>query len=115
MILEIIASFKDEILKLAGAQLDEIKQSLDDGLNEYTIGWRDKINKVKTYLFDENPVTFEDVYVPLNLKVGSTVIDIPEKIDALFRGSHCLSILGHAGSCKTMLMKHSFLKALDNG
>lgn len=26
MILEIIASFKDEILKLAGAQLDEIKQ-----------------------------------------------------------------------------------------
>lgn len=115
MILEIIAAFKDEILKLAGAQFDEIRQSLDDGLNEYTVGWRDKINKIKTYLFDENPVTFEDVYVPLNLKVGSTVIDIPEKIDTLFRGSHCLSILGHAGSGKTMLMKHSFLKALDNG
>lgn len=115
MNIEIISAFKDEIIKHAETQLDEIRQSLDDGLNEYTIGWRDKINKVKTYLFDENPVTFEDVYVPLNLKVGSTVIDIPEKIDTLFRGSHCLSILGHAGSGKTMLMKHSFLKALDNG
>lgn len=115
MILDIIAAFKGDILKLAGTQFDEIRQSLDDGLNDYTVTWRDKINKVKTYLFDENPVTFEDVYVPLNLKIGTTVIDIPERIDALFRESHCLSILGHAGSGKTMLMKHCFLKALDNG
>lgn len=114
MILDIILAFKEELVKLVGNQFDEINQSLDNGLNEYTIEWRNKINMVKTFLFDESPVSFEDVYIPLNLKVGSTVIRIPEKIDTLFRGNHCLTILGHAGSGKTMLMKHSFLRALDN-
>ena len=115
MILEIISTFKDEILKIAGAQLDEIKQSLDDGLNEYTISWRDKINKVKTYLFDETPVNFEDIYVPLNVRIDKRSTPIPDQVDKLFRGTNCLIVLGHAGSGKTMLMKHSFLRALDNG
>lgn len=116
MILEIISIFRDEILRIAGSQVDELRQSLDDGLNEYIVSWRDKINQVKTFLFDENPVNFEDIYVPLSLKtVGEKVIQIPDDIKNLFKGGNCISILGHAGSGKTMLMKHSFLKALDKG
>lgn len=115
MVIELITAFKDELLKVAGNQLDEIRQSLDDGLQEYTINWLDKISHVKTYLFNENAVDFESIYVPLSLRYEKKKIELPEKVESIFKISNCITILGHAGSGKTMLMKHSFLNVLQNG
>lgn len=114
MILETIKIFKNKLLKSGGDHVNEILESLERGLNDYTITWRDKITNVKTYLFSENPVYFDDVYVPLNIKVRSKRINLPRHIDALFRGGNYISIIGHAGSGKTMIMQNCFLRALDN-
>ena len=40
MVLEVITAFKDEILKFAKTQVDEINQALDKGLNDYTNNWK---------------------------------------------------------------------------
>ena len=115
MILGIISAFKEEILKVADSQLDELKQSLDNGLLAYTNNWYEKISNVKTFLFSENAVKFDDVYVPLTLRFEKKKIDLPSKVENLFRINNYISILGHAGSGKTMLMKHSFLNLLQTG
>lgn len=115
MVLEVITAFKDEILKFAKTQVDEINQALDKGLNEYTFNWKRKIDDVKTFLSYENPVSFEQIYIPLSLKFLNKVVVIPENIENLFKASNCITILGHAGSGKTMIMKHCFLQCLKMG
>ena len=115
MILELISIFKDEIVKAAGVLTDEIRQSLDEGLQKYTTNWYNKICNVKTFLFSENAVSFEEVYVPLLLQFQKKNINLPNDISSFFKISNCITILGHAGSGKTMLMKYSFLNILSNG
>lgn len=113
MITEIISLFKDEILKGAGSQIDEFRQSIDDGLKKYVESCYDKISNVKTYLFSENAVKFEEIYVPLSLKFEKQkAVSLPNNMSSIFRINNCITILGHAGSGKTMLMKHSFLNIL---
>ena len=106
--MELISLFKDELVKTAGVFTDEIRQSLDDGLQSYTTNWYNKISNVKTFLFSENAVIFEEVYVPLSLQFQKKNINLPNDISSIFKISNCITILGHAGSGKTMLMKHSF-------
>lgn len=115
MIFEIITAFKEEILKFTKAQKEEISQALDKGLNEYTVNWQKKIDDVKTFLSYENPVSFEQIYIPLSIRFGKNVVDIPDNIENLFKASNCITILGHAGSGKTMIMKHCFLQCLKKG
>ncbi len=113
MAFDIINSFKDEILKIAGSQDAEIQLSLDEGLAQYTETWFNKISNVKTYLFYENAVKFDKVYVPLTLRFEKKKIDIPDSVEQLFKINNCITILGHAGSGKTMLMKYCFLNVLQ--
>lgn len=115
MLFELISTFKDEILKVSRSHLDEIRQSIDDGLQAYTENWYNKINNVKTFVFSENAVSFEDIYVPLSLRFEKKKISLPPKVESLFKTNNCITILGHAGSGKTMLMKHSFLNILTEG
>jgi energy-coupling factor transporter ATP-binding protein EcfA2 len=112
MIFDIIKSFKDELLKTAGVPHDEVRLSIDDGLQLYTENWFHKISNVKTFLFNENPVRFEDVYVPLSLRYEKNTIEIPDNVELLFKINNYITIVGHAGSGKTMLMKHCFLNIL---
>ncbi len=112
MIFDIIKSFKDELLKTAGVPHDEVRLSIDDVLQLYTENWFHKISNVKTFLFNENPVRFEDVYVPLSLRYEKNTIEIPDNVELLFKINNYITIVGHAGSGKTMLMKHCFLNIL---
>lgn len=113
MIFDIINNFKEDLFKTAGVQRNEIQQSLDEGLLQYIQNWYNKISNVKTFLFNENPVCFEDVYVPLSLRYEKKEIELPENVESLFKINNFISIVGHAGSGKTMLMKHSFLNVLQ--
>lgn len=113
MIFDIINNLKEKLLNTAGEQQSEIQQSLDEGLLQYTRNWYNKISNVKTFLFNENPVLFEDVYVPLSLRYEKKEIELPENVGSIFKINNYISIVGHAGSGKTMLMKHCFLKVLQ--
>jgi energy-coupling factor transporter ATP-binding protein EcfA2 len=113
MIIEKINNLKEVLLNTEGVQRNEILQSLDEGLLQYTQNWYNKTSNVKTFLFNENPVRFEDVYVPLSLRYEKKEIVLPENVESLFKINNFISIVGHAGSGKTMLMKHSFLNVLQ--
>ncbi len=113
MFFEIINSFKEELLKTAGIQHKEVIVSIDEGLQQYTDNWFHKISNVKTFLFNENPVRFEDVYVPLSLRYEKKTIEIPDNVELLFKINNFITIVGHAGSGKTMLMKHCFLNIVQ--
>ncbi|MDO4738234.1 MAG: NACHT domain-containing protein [Bacteroidales bacterium] len=119
-LLSIISVFKDKINQIVSNQTDEINQLLDKGLNVYTINWQNKIKNVKTFLFNENPVDFETIYFPLSISYAPygqkrKRISVPEPISLLFKSSNYITIQGHAGSGKTMLLKHCFLSSLKNG
>lgn len=113
MFFDIIDTFKEELLKTAGIQQNEVVASIDEGLQQYTDNWFHKISNVKTFLFNENPVRFEDVYVPLSLKYEKKTIEIPGNVELLFKINNYITIVGHAGSGKTMLMKHCFLNIIQ--
>lgn len=119
-LLGIISIFKDKINQFVSNQTDEINQILEKGLNVYTVNWQNKIKNVKTFLFNENPVDFESVYFPLSISYAPfgqnrKRISVPEPISNLFKSSNYIIIQGHAGSGKTMLLKHCFLSSLRTG
>lgn len=113
MAFDIIKTFKEELLKTTGISNNEVRLSIDEGLQLYTENWFHKISNVKTFLFNENSVGFEDVYVPLSLRYEKNTIEIPDNVELLFKINNYLTIVGHAGSGKTMLMKHCFLNILQ--
>lgn len=86
----------------------------------YTVNWQNKIKNVKTFLFNENPVDFESIYFPLSISYAPfgqnrKRISVPEPISNLFKSCNYIIIQGHAGSGKTMLLKHCFLSSLKTG
>lgn len=108
---------KEKLMKFVDNQMDEVSQLLDNGLKAYTKNWIDKINNVKTFLFYENPVIFDKVYMPLSVSFGEMNKRIPVKdpLKVFFKSGNFSTILGHAGSGKTMLMKHCFLSCIESG
>lgn len=119
-LLSIISIFKDKINQFVSNQTDEINQILEKGLNVYTVNWQNKIKNVKTFLFNENPVDFESIYFPLSISYAPfgqnrKRISVPEPISNLFKSGNYIIIQGHAGSGKTMLLKHCFLSSLKTG
>lgn len=119
-LLGIISIFKDKINQFVSNQTDEIYQILEKGLNVYTVNWQNKIKNVKTFLFNENPVDFESIYFPLSISYAPfgqnrKRISVPEPISNLFKSCNYIIIQGHAGSGKTMLLKHCFLSSLKTG
>ena len=113
-ILGTIATFKDEILKLGDVLKDELEQYLDKGLQKYIVNYKDKYSVTKTFLFRDNQVNFYDIYFPLCLCHKKDYHEVPNNIDELFAGHKCITILGYAGSGKTMLLKHCFLSCLKS-
>ena len=105
--------FTERINRFLGSVVDEIKQNLDNGLQAYTNTMYAKINKVKTFIYRENSVDFYSIYFPLILKNGKDkYVKVPLNVEKLFSSCNYLTILGRAGSGKTMLMRHCFLSVL---
>ena len=106
--------FTEKLNKFLGGIADDIKQTLSHSLQLYTQNWYDKISKVKTFIFREGSVDFHSIYFSLLLTRDNNVIAVPENVEELFRSNNYLTILGHAGSGKTMLMRHCFLSILKS-
>jgi len=104
--------FTDRVNRFLGNVADELKQALSHNLEIYTKNWYNRTSKVKTYIYREGSIDFYSIYFPLKLTKDRRKITIPEDIGKLFEESNYLTILGHAGSGKTMLMRHFFLSFL---
>ena len=108
----LIDTFKDPILKFLGDVKDEVQFFLNDGLSEYVDNYKTKYSKTKTFLFREEKVNFYDVYFPISLRGKKTRIDNFRQIEELFLERQFVSIVGSAGSGKSMMMKHIFLSSI---
>ena len=104
--------FTDRVNRFLGNVADELKQALSHNLETYTKNWYNRTSKVKTYIYREGSIDFYSIYFPLKLTKDRRKISIPDDIGKLFEESNYLTILGHAGSGKTMLMRHFFLSFL---
>lgn len=111
-IVTLIATFKQELLKVGSNIKNELDQCLDKGLQKYVENYKSKFRYTKTFIFRDNQVDFYDVYFPLTLRYKDEKIEIPNSIDNLFKRHRYITVLGYAGSGKTMLLKHCFLSCL---
>ena len=102
----------DKVIKVCSYCGDEIKQALREDIIKYIGNFSEKFSKIKTFLFNDR-IPFYEVYFPLSLKVNHSTINVPDMPDSLFEKNNYLTILGHAGCGKTMIMRHLFLSACD--
>jgi len=113
--LSLIRSFREPIIKLLGGVSDEILQVLDESLPKYVNNYYLKFSKSKTFLFRDFEVPFEKTYFPITLndgQFGSSEFKILN-LETLYRNNNHTTIIGKAGSGKSMLMKNLFLLTLN--
>ena len=103
----------DKVIKVCGYCGDEIKQALREDIIKYIGNFSEKFSKIKTFLFNDR-IPFYSVYFPLSLKANNSTINVPDMPDSLFVKNNYLTILGHAGCGKTMILRHLFLSACEN-
>ena len=102
----------DGVVKMCSNLKAEIKQQLRDDICSYIGNFVDKFSKIKTFLYSDQRRDFYEVYFPLSLfHVGGREKDIlvPDNPDKLFTHNNYVTILGHAGCGKTMILRHLFL------
>lgn len=111
-IISILSIFSERINSAVESIGSDIAQQLSKSLQIYTKNWYEKISTVKTFIFQDSGVQFDDIYYPLSLRVDKTVLSDIDDFDKLFKKGNCVSILGNAGCGKSMITKHWFLKVL---
>ncbi|WP_316749941.1 NACHT domain-containing protein [Pedobacter gandavensis] len=107
----LIGVFKDSIINTCKDINKEVKFFLDDGLPDYLNSITDKFQHTKTFLYRQENVGFYDVFFPVSIRIRSGSKTVTSCED-LFNASNFVSIIGSAGSGKTMLMKHFFLESI---
>lgn len=103
----------DGIINLLRDITDECKQSLKDDIYAYIGNFVEKYSKIKTFLFSEERRDFYDVYFPLSLERRNKEKQVPDNPDELFAEHNFITLLGHAGCGKTMILRHLFLSACN--
>lgn len=107
----LISAFKEPILQSCKEIKSEISHFLDDGLPDYINSIKDKFILTKTFLYRDETVNFYDVFFPVSIQIKRNSKAVTS-CSELFGESNFVSIIGSAGSGKTMLMKHFFLQSI---
>ena len=103
----------DRVINLLRDVTDECKQALKDDIYAYIGNFVEKYSKIKTFLFSEERRDFYDVYFPLSLEGRNKEMQVPDNPDELFAKHNFITLLGHAGCGKTMILRHLFLSACN--
>lgn len=111
--LSLIGAFKSPIIELTKELKAEVTFFLDNGMSDYIENMSEKYKSTKTFLFRNEKVPFYDVYFSISLSLGEKKFKI-KKIDDLFLECNYATIIGNAGSGKSMLMKHLFLTSIES-
>jgi predicted NACHT family NTPase len=109
-----LSFFKDPIINKLSDLKDEVKHFLDDGLSGYLNSLRDKYLQTKTFLYRNEKINFYEVYFPIRLKYKNKIIKTDCEVNKLFETGNFITIIGNAGSGKTMLLKHLFLSSINS-
>jgi len=110
----LLPKFKEEIVKATKLAAGEIEYFMGKGLANYLDKQLDKFYNTKTFIFRDSTVKFYETFFPVRLTMNGIkreVISTAEILDSVFVKSKYITIIGTAGSGKTMLMKHVFLNA----
>ncbi|KAB2918746.1 MAG: NACHT domain-containing protein [Bacteroidetes bacterium] len=96
------------LMTLLKAGKDELANFLDDGIHNYLENQRIKYSQMKTFLFRNETVEFEKIYFPL--KLSSDWFGSKSHTDGyrLMKKENYITIIGAAGSGKSMLMVNIF-------
>ncbi len=91
----------------------EYLQYFENGLTEYTTQFLDKFSKTKTFLHRDERFQFYDIFFPVDIKDLSTRKNFNSiDVKMFFKDTNYITIIGNAGSGKSMLMKHLFLSSI---
>ncbi|HSV77008.1 MAG TPA: NACHT domain-containing protein [Bacteroidales bacterium] len=112
--LSLIETFKEPILSALSDIKNEVQFFLDDGLSEYVENQKNKLSKTKTFLFREEKVNFYDIYFPVSIRNRRRKIENFQEIEDLFIEKQYITLIGNAGSGKSMLLKHIFLSSITD-
>ncbi|SDY64693.1 NACHT domain-containing protein [Hymenobacter psychrophilus] len=114
----LLSAFKSPILETMKGAKDEVSFFFDNGVATYIDNLIDKIKYTKTFLHRSEDVYFYDTYFPVTLTrklKNNDSIEMPSHEPfELFKLKRFISVIGNAGSGKTMFMKQCFLSALES-
>jgi predicted NACHT family NTPase len=109
-VLALIKVFKEPLISFFKEATEEVNYFLDKGIKPYVESHLRKIRITNTFLHRTEKVDFYRTFFPLKIKSGRTTIESDDNfVTSLFKAGNCVTIIGQAGSGKTMLTKHIFL------
>ncbi len=115
-VMALIGAFKAPLLDLLKDAKDEAKYFLDNGLPAYLNSHRLKFLFTKTFLFRTEKVNFLDIYFPTTIQSKNNInykVLLEKNFEEIFYNSRYATIIGSAGSGKSMLLKYIFLKSIE--
>uniref|UniRef100_UPI0032172EC9 NACHT domain-containing protein n=1 Tax=uncultured Draconibacterium sp. TaxID=1573823 RepID=UPI0032172EC9 len=101
------------LLLLLKAAKDEYKHAYFVGLDDYLWSRAEKYFLTNTFLHRGQKVKFMDIYYPLKIHASGSKEDISPNLEFLSEHRY-VSIIGSAGSGKSMIMKYLFLESINN-
>ncbi|MCX8676516.1 MULTISPECIES: NACHT domain-containing NTPase [unclassified Apibacter] len=110
---KLIGTFKDQILNLGNNIKDEYLFIYKNGLIDYINNFYEKYSSIKTFIYRDEKVNFYDIYYPIKIQNKKNSIEI-NNFNEIFENYQYLTIIGNAGSGKSMLIKHIFLSSVGN-
>lgn len=113
-LISIISAFKSPIIEKFGEWKDEITFLFDNGLIDYIDNYGTKFEQTKTFLFRDKKIDFHKTYFPVTLRFSNKKFKV-DAIESLYNIGTCITIIGNAGSGKSMQMKYIFLRAIEQG
>ena len=101
------------LLLLLKAAKNEYKHAYFIGLDDYLLSRAEKYFLTNTFLHRGEKVKFMDIYYPLKIHASGSKENIIPNLDFLSDHKY-VSIIGTAGSGKSMIMKYLFLESINN-
>ncbi|MBP0613017.1 NACHT domain-containing protein [Chryseobacterium sp. cx-311] len=108
----LLSTFKEPLVKKFKDISDEIEHVFNNSLNNYITNYYNKYSKTKTFIYRDEKIDFYEVFYPVTIKNRvSASTEVQELKEVIFREKY-ITIIGSAGSGKSMLMKHLFLSCI---
>lgn len=98
-----------ETYKLINA---EVKNLFEFGLADYLHSQTQKFYFTNTFIHRNEKVVFKDIYHPIKVTYKKLIADF-NNIDSAFEEYKYITVIGSAGSGKTTLTKHIYLKTIE--
>ena len=109
----LISLFKEPLQKGSANLKDEFLHIFDSGLSEYIDSFYDKYSQTKTFIYRDEKVAFYEIFFPVSIKSKTGTFNTATDLKTLFQRKKFVTIIGTAGSGKSMLMKHIFLSTVN--